>query len=68
MRASASRTSRRKPDAFLRGAQHPTLGRGYLECAYAPMIELLDYFAANGFDTYTLVPAPDQLLAFLESR
>ena len=28
-------------DAFLRSAQHPTLGRGYLECAYAPMVELL---------------------------
>jgi hypothetical protein len=28
-------------EAFLRTAQHPTLGRGYLECAYAPMIELL---------------------------
>jgi hypothetical protein len=28
---------------FLRGAQHPTLGRGYLECAYAPMVELLGY-------------------------
>jgi phosphoserine phosphatase len=36
-------------DAFLRSAQHPTLGRGYLETAYRPMIELLDYLAANGF-------------------
>src|SRR4051812_42934330 len=25
-----------KSDAFLRTAQHPTLGRGYLECAYLP--------------------------------
>src|SRR5437763_11330935 len=32
-----------KSDAFLRSAQHPSLGRGYLECAYAPMIELLAY-------------------------
>jgi phosphoglycolate phosphatase-like HAD superfamily hydrolase len=39
-------------DAFLRSAQHPTLGRGYLECAYAPMIELLAYLAANGFNNY----------------
>jgi phosphoserine phosphatase len=39
-------------DAFLRSAQHPTLGRGYLECAYAPMIELLAYLAANGFSNY----------------
>jgi phosphoserine phosphatase len=35
--------------SFLRSAQHPTLGRGYLETAYAPMIELLDYLEANGF-------------------
>jgi phosphoserine phosphatase len=41
-----------KADAFLRTAQHPTLGRGYLECAYAPMIELLSYLEANGFATY----------------
>src|SRR5215213_5917677 len=39
-------------DAFLRSAQHPTLGRGYLECAYAPMVELLDCLAANGFTNY----------------
>jgi hypothetical protein len=35
-------------DAFLRGTKHPTLGRGYLECAYAPMVELLRYLEANG--------------------
>ena len=39
-------------DAFLRSAQHPTLGRGYLECAYAPMVELLGYLRANGFANY----------------
>jgi phosphoserine phosphatase len=39
-------------DAFLRTAQHPTLGRGYLDTAYAPMIDLLDYLAANGFSNY----------------
>jgi phosphoserine phosphatase len=39
-------------DRFLRTAQHPTLGRSYLECAYAPMVELLDYLRANGFATY----------------
>jgi phosphoglycolate phosphatase-like HAD superfamily hydrolase len=38
--------------AFLRSAQHPTLGRGYVETAYTPMIELLDYLAANGFSNY----------------
>ncbi len=39
-------------DAFLRSAPHPTLGRGYLECAYAPMVQLLGYLAANGFANY----------------
>ena len=39
-------------DSFLRTTQHPTLGRGYLECAYAPMVELLDYLKANGFSNY----------------
>ena len=41
-----------KSGAFLRTAQHPTLGRGYLDCAYAPMVELLDYLEANGFTSY----------------
>jgi phosphoserine phosphatase len=41
-----------KADAFLRSAQHPTLGRGYLECAYLPMVELLAYLEANGFANY----------------
>jgi haloacid dehalogenase-like hydrolase len=41
-----------KSDAFLRTAQHPSLGRGYLECAYAPMLELLGYLEANGFTNY----------------
>jgi phosphoserine phosphatase len=39
-------------DAFLRSAQHPTLARGYLDTAYRPMVELLDYLAANGFSNY----------------
>ena len=39
-------------DRFLRSAQHPTLDRPYLECAYAPMVELLGYLTANGFSTY----------------
>jgi phosphoserine phosphatase len=41
-----------RADAFLRTAQHPTLGRGYLECAYAPMVELLGYLEENGFSNY----------------
>ena len=39
-------------DAFLHTAQHPTLGRGYRQCAYAPMVELLRYLDANGFANY----------------
>jgi phosphoserine phosphatase len=41
-----------RANAFLRSGQHPTLGRGYLECAYAPMLELLAYLADNGFSNY----------------
>ena len=32
-----------RSNEFLRDAQHPTLGRGYLQCAYTPMVELLRY-------------------------
>jgi len=39
-------------DRFLRSAQHPTLGLPYLQCAYAPMVELLDYLTAHGFANY----------------
>jgi hypothetical protein len=35
-------------DVFLR-TQHPTLGRTYLKCTYAPMLALLAYLEANGF-------------------
>jgi len=38
--------------AFLHGTRHPTLDGGYLECAYAPMVELLAYLRANGFANY----------------
>jgi hypothetical protein len=41
-----------KSDAFLRSAQHPTLGRGYLATSYAPMVELLGYLEANGFSNH----------------
>jgi phosphoserine phosphatase len=41
-----------KSGAFLRTAQHPTLGRGYLQCVYLPMVELLGYLEANGFANY----------------
>ena len=39
-------------DSFLRNTQHPTLGRGYLQTAYAPMVELLGYLETNGFSNY----------------
>ena len=39
-------------DTFLHTAQHPTLARGYVECGYAPMVELLRYLDANGFSNY----------------
>jgi phosphoglycolate phosphatase-like HAD superfamily hydrolase len=42
----------RRSDGFLRTTRHPTLGRGYLECAYRPMVELLGYLEANGFANY----------------
>ena len=41
-----------KSDAFLRTAQHPTLGRAYVQCAYLPMVELLGFLEANGFSNY----------------
>ena len=41
-----------RSDAFLRSAQHPTLGRSYLDCAYVPMLELLGYLEASGFSNY----------------
>jgi phosphoglycolate phosphatase-like HAD superfamily hydrolase len=42
----------RQSDAFLRSTQHPALGRDYLRCAYAPMVELLGYLHTNGFANY----------------
>ena len=42
----------RQADSFLRSAKHPTLGRGYIDCAYAPMVELLRHLEANSFSNY----------------
>jgi phosphoserine phosphatase len=39
-------------NTFLRTARHPKFGRTYLECGYAPMVELLAYLEANGFANY----------------
>jgi phosphoserine phosphatase len=41
-----------RSDRFLRDTRHPTLGRGYLECVYAPMLELLDHLSAHHFSNY----------------
>jgi phosphoserine phosphatase len=41
-----------RSETFLRSAQNPVLGRGYLACAYAPMVELLAYLEAHGFTNY----------------
>ena len=49
---SASRTSKSSPTPSSARRTIPTLGRGYLECAYAPMVELLGYLDANGFANY----------------
>jgi hypothetical protein len=38
--------------AFVRQGRHPSLGRTFGECAYTPMIELLEYLEANGFTNY----------------
>jgi phosphoserine phosphatase len=38
--------------AFFDEATHPTLGRAYRECRYAPMVELLLFLEENGFTTY----------------
>jgi FMN phosphatase YigB (HAD superfamily) len=39
-------------DSFLRSTQNPKLGCGYLQTAYAPMVELLGHLEANGFSSY----------------
>ena len=39
-------------NAFFAEATHPTLGRPYLTCTYAPMVELLRYLEAHDFTCY----------------
>ena len=36
---------------FVSEAEHPTLGRPYRNCAFAPMVELLRYLESHGFTT-----------------
>jgi phosphoglycolate phosphatase-like HAD superfamily hydrolase len=38
--------------AFFAAATHPTLGRPYTQCGYAPMVELLHYLERDGFTSY----------------
>jgi len=38
--------------SFLHEGRHPTLDRGFPQCGYRPMIELLQYLEANGFTSY----------------
>jgi FMN phosphatase YigB (HAD superfamily) len=69
-------TFAKRAEEFLRAARHPTLGRGYLECAYTPMVELLGYLAANGFSNYIVSgggrdfmrPISDELYAVPSER
>jgi phosphoserine phosphatase len=37
---------------FLNRAQHPVLGRRFLDCSYAPMVSLVRYLGAHGFASY----------------
>jgi phosphoglycolate phosphatase-like HAD superfamily hydrolase len=39
-------------NAFFADAKHPTLGRPYTACGYAPMVELLRYLESFGFTNY----------------
>ena len=45
-------------DSFLHTAQHPTLGRDYVECGYAPMVELLRYLAERILELHRLGRRP----------
>lgn len=37
---------------WLQDARHPRFKQPYTSCVYKPMLELLDYFRANGFKTF----------------
>ena len=50
--ASTVEEHARQVTAFFAEATHPTLGRPYRDCGYAPMVELLRYLEANGFTSY----------------
>jgi phosphoserine phosphatase len=39
---------------FFAEVRHPTLGRPYAKCTYAPMVQLLRYLEHNGFTCYVV--------------
>jgi phosphoserine phosphatase len=39
-------------ESFLHRGRHPTLGRGFHQCGYLPMVELLRYLETNGFTCF----------------
>src|SRR5262249_55537443 len=39
-------------NAWLKSARHPRYRRPYTELVYQPMLEVLNYFRANGYKTY----------------
>lgn len=54
---------------WLATARHPTLGRKYTDLVYQPMLELLRYLRANGFQTWIVSGGGIELLrAFAEAR
>ena len=54
--------------AFYEQARHPTLGRAYQDCTYAPMIELLRYLEANGFTCYIVSGGGRDFMRPISSR
>lgn len=54
---------------WLASARHPTRGRPYTELVYQPMLELLDYLRANGFQTWIVTGGGVEFVrAFAEPR
>ncbi|MDX2167742.1 MAG: HAD family hydrolase [Deltaproteobacteria bacterium] len=54
---------------WLATARHPTLGRRYVELVYQPMLELLAYLRANGFQTWIVSGGGIEFLrVFAEAR
>jgi phosphoserine phosphatase len=45
-------TYERVAKEFLNRAQHPALGRCFLDCSYAPMVSLIKCLGAHGFASY----------------